>query len=34
MGESGFIQIQRDAHSTDRAWAVIEGERGHEMQHS
>ena len=26
---NGFIQIQREAHSTDRVWAVAEGECGH-----
>ena len=30
-GRSGFIQIQREAHSTDRVWAMTEGKCGLEM---
>ena len=31
IGKKGFIQIQREAHSTDRVWAITEGEYSREM---
>ena len=33
ISKKGFIQIQREAYSTDRVWAIAEGEHGPEIWH-